>query len=770
RKFFIRYRNNIEINTHVRLNIDINGRSRIWLQAYITARLLDIEAGADNKSSTGNLLFRADCPYDGLNVMFCRFYHKMRATPEFERDVFERHGIRFASMARRDGIQIKIRPAKITINNKEFLLDLAGELGQELVERAARGEIAALQEVERRTGRLREFADIYQYASDREAGRAIRSLVREQYPHWWQSFKRYQVRRDIFIMTGIRSWLFFERGETLDKLREGYINVRNRIILKMMPSSAKNGNFIGCLFGINDCRASSDIANPVNRSLPDAGTQKQGDHTGDTDGNPDTKDTTYGDGSGEDMLKKGVQEGLEGGNVSKAIVRQILGKLNIATGIASLLDSLARFDKALNNHSLSKIIMVARGTQLVGLYTTYKIAADQQKTGELHAEELGEMVDTIRNSNNNEGWQTVVEPNRGNVATAMEVLPNATKEQFCDPEYQAFLEAMMSTNPIVVNKLFQYSCPDKKIGGPSLAQKLEDAWNNSIIGKVVHPILEEYNNWVGPIFRFLDGISDVIIGPVVNAIISTLGLQDNIEALMGWLAEKVISFAGGGPMVGPLTPQGQMINFLIQGGAYLSESAMRFQGAALTTPQTQKAALDRYYAYMTEQRQNQSFAERYLSIDNPRSLASKTLFAFANWQNDIPGSLATLATSLVNPAKALTATVDAATTSADAKSPYAAANFAEIETYDFPTQCLDANPLTMTPQSATNADDLGIFAPSELNWDMLSNKNMFYTALYDKLGDDDDMGRMVWNCALLDNAVSAAIGGLYGYKGEAAYE
>jgi hypothetical protein len=763
--------NNIELNTHVRLNIDMRGRSKAWLQAYIAARLLDIESGPDNQSTSGNLLFRADCPNDGLNVMFCRWYKAMRAAPRFEQEVFERHGIRFSSVAFREGGQLRIRPARITINQERFEITIA-EMGldEDFLERLRNGDVTALQQFETRTGRLAEFADIDKYENDRNARKAIVELTREQYPRWWHAFKRYQVRRDIYNMTGIRSWRFFETSR--DKLREGYIGVRNKVILKMLPSSAKNGNFIGCLFGISECRASTDIANPANRAPtadPDD-RSRENDQTADLDGDPSTPETPVGDGSGTDNIGDSLGDGLDvnpGESIGKKITQQLISKLNLATGIASFLDALARFDEAIQNHSLSTMVTMARGTQLIGLYTTYKIAADQQKTGEFFVEELGALNQTVRHSTNNEGWQTVVDP-PGGTASAAEVRQAADKEEFCGNEYQLWME----TNPIEANQVYQYSCPSSKIGGPSLAAELENGWNNSV-GAVLGPILEAYRNTLGGIFSFFSDIIGAVTGPIVDGVIAALGLTDDLEALMGWLGEKIMAFAGGGPMINELTPQGQMVNFMIQGGAFLSESSMRYQGAAQTTGETRQGAMERYYAHLEQQRRNESFKDRYLDTNNPTSLTAKTMFTMARWSYDVPGSLSSAALAVGNPFKFLLTPISAVTSAADEPQPYAGANFAQIETYDFPTNCTNANPITMTLQSATNADDLGIFTAEELNWDMITNKDKFYTDLYAKLGEGpeaDAKAKTVWNCALLDNATSAGMGGLYGYKGAAAYE
>ena len=96
---------------------------------------------------------------------------------------------------------------------------------------------------------------------------------------------------------------------------------------------------------------------------------------------------------------------------------------------------------------------------------------------------------------------------------------------------------------------------------------------------------------------------------------------------------------------------------------------------------------------------------------------------------------------------------------------------AGVITYDFPKEaCLDAPMLTMDPDTATNAVQMGIFKPGELTWDVVSDKDKWYDALYAKVGDDDDKAMKVWNCALLDNTVEGSVGQPYGYQAPGIYK
>jgi hypothetical protein len=100
-------------------------------------------------------------------------------------------------------------------------------------------------------------------------------------------------------------------------------------------------------------------------------------------------------------------------------------------------------------------------------------------------------------------------------------------------------------------------------------------------------------------------------------------------------------------------------------------------------------------------------------------------------------------------------------------STYNAANFAGIQTYDFPSKCYTNDPLSATPADGTNIQQVipGILN-SELTWDLVSDADQWYAFIYERLGDDPQAGdkaEQIYNCHLLDSAVRGSLGYLYGY-------
>lgn len=736
---------NVERAAFQRYQVDMNGRSRAWLQAYMNLRFGEIEDPDLAPKDRDNVFFRADKVRS--NRPLTDWYRTLRAS-NFEKDLFEREGIRFTSIAERRGDSIKYRAGVISFRDTDRKITF--DPGQRTFEAIARGDPNAF------NGALRDFAQVEQkWETDKEARRAIGEIVRKHNPGWWKAVKRYHLRHDIQNLIGVRKWRFFEN--TRNKVHEKKIDIRNKIIAQALPQDSKSGAFIKCLFGVSECRAASDPANPDARQYNPTGKQRDGDKT---DGNKDNPQK-LGDGSGESTL----QAGSDGAGAAGEASRKIISKIVSRAGLLSLLDSLARFDKAVKDHSLSKFITQARGAQVAGLYTVFAVASDQLTTGQQTSTEVRAFMDKFQRPAGSEGWTTVIAPASGSgkaSAAGKGYTKARDKKEFCSLKHQA----EMRQNPEQAEREFQYQCPKDKVGGPNKAQELEDSWNSGP-GLILHPFLSAFHAATGGIFDVFNAVADAVISPVVNAALSVTGTKDNVEDVVAFAGAKALEFGGGVLGIGQDTPSGQVANHVISGGAVTAEAAMRNQGAARTNSVTRALAENNLIAYQAEEQRNMSFFDRYVSLSNPKSLASTELFALSNTgiSNILRGVSGIFASALSSPLAVLTQPAQAARTDG-----YAAARFAGVETYDLPRRCLGNKTLDMTPRQATNADDLGLFKPEELNWELMSHKENWYDALYEKVDGDEKVAKKVWNCALFDNTVRGGIGAPYGYKGEDAFE
>ncbi len=738
-----------------RYKVDINTRSTAWLEAYMALRFGEVDDPNLAPGDRDNVFFRAE---NVKNNQPLRDWYRTMRTSKFEQDVFERRGIKFTSEAYRDsnGV-IKFRAAKLTMPDATVRFD-PRDLGYNELDALSQADVNKL------NGRLQDTLDVDRYGSNKEARAAIKQLVREEQPGVWKAVKRYHLRQDIQNMIGVRKWKFFEN--TRGKIKAKKVSVRNKIITQSLPENTKSGVFVRCLFGIGECKTSADYANPENNSFGDTGKKK-------SDGNPNDpnqSEKTYGDPKNPETIPgstadESFQGAIDAAGTTGKIATKVLEKLNVYNNVLSILDALARFDQALHNHSASLIISQIRSQMFLGTLTTFSVASDNLTTGQVNSEEVRSFMDQFARPTHGEGWTSVVEGQpSGTVSAAANGFSEAkNKKEFCSPQHQALMEKY----PKEAELEFQWQCPQDTVGGKNNAQALEDSWNNGA-GAVLHPILKVFHDTTGGFFDVLNSISSAIVDPIVNAGLSVTGLQDDVNGAVAYASQEAIKIGGATPPIDDNTPSGQVGNVNIQASAVGGEMSMRDHGGAKTTETARAGTEKDIIAYEQDQAAHTSLMDRYFSPSNPKSLVATQMFAISDFKYSNAGqSLSNVfASALMSPWKVITQP-----THADVPDGYAAAKFAKLDnTFDMPPQALHAKVLDETPQNVTNADELGIFKPDELTWDLVSDCSKWYPALYEKVGGDEDKAMSVWNVALMDAGAKTGLGAAFGYKSACSFD
>ncbi len=750
------YMNSIESKAFVRYQVDMDGRSSKWITTYIGLRLADVES-PDGKMRD-NLYFRSSRVDN--NQPLKDWYRTLR-TSNFERDVFNKNGIRFTSVATRNpttGV-MEFRAAKLTFDadpasDRTFQLTQA-EKNVVLSDGFLDG--TKIQNPDRFLNNVSSEV----FDNDRAARKAIKEAVDKEISPWkW--LKRRQIRKDIMNMTGVRKWRFFEG--TRNKATANLIEMKNKFLLAALPEDTKSGKFMLCLFGVSDCKVSTDPADPANKKItPDPNAPKQGGESRPT-GNGDTK-IPVDDGTAGNVTEEAIQASARSANsatgqaaeksaalITREITQQLVKKFNVGTGIIQTVDSLARISKAISDHKLTAFVAAARTAQAIGFYTTLSTARDQIKTGDLNSGEYDAFMEMTDGLGNNEIWSTVDSPSGTSSSNVAYAASLGDKTSACSAESLAK----------ATNKDYAFLCPQFIIGAQSLATSIENWWNNGI-GGALQPVFDAYLNSLGVVWASIGGIADKILAPLLaplQGLLKVIGLDQTIQSALAAAGTQVASGLGAGPMSENVTGP-QIGQFAAEGAAATNEGSMRYQGAALTTATTRASAEKEVAAYLNEQKSSQSFMYRYASLENPSSLLSRQLFAlkesdaFSN-----PGKLlSSFFGALIHLPSTLTSSVSAASPT---NTGYEIADMAQIKTYDFPAAC-NADPLTMTPQSATNADELGLIPANELTWDLVNNKDAFYARLYQS-NPDTAVADTVYDCAILDTSVRGAIGAQYGYQ------
>jgi len=690
-------------------------------QEYIRVRLAEIEDPGKAPGDRDNHLIRVyRANRVDMNNPFFDWYRTLRAS-RFEERLFKEYGIKFVSIDRPGQLR---KAGYVQIKDTKIPIDVTTELDEAI-------RNGKWQELDTKFSNYVKFEEFKKRSEFRaHLNTALNDLTRRD-----QVLKRRHLRKYITNMVGYRSWVFF--GDKRDKVDQKQLDVRNKIVSAMLPDNIALGKTLRCAFNLQPCRISSDPADPENRSESFKTGQPIPKLTADTD--------------------------------------SILNKVLRAAGVYLLIfNAVETLDLLEAGHDaiaqLGKLVTVARGTQAMGLYQVFSTSRDQIKSGEVNASEVNQFMQIANNSASSEGWTKVVtgqgDPTR--------LTKTAKANEYCSTKNQADIEK----NPRNHDNELAILCPSTQVGMVERAESIQENYNRSI-GYIIGPIVDQWKSlnsgvagFIFDAFRFLGDLLSKVIGAAVRAILSILGLQDDLKAFLKWLFGKFAEFLGAGPIVNGNEPAGVYFNWIIQGGAYTAESASRFQGAALTTNESRVFAEQTLASAETDRQLATSLSERLFSLNNSESLAYKARLAFSQVATEPVRALANAPKNLWKSATGgLGSMLGINRVEAQGVNGYAASSFAAIETFDFPPICFTRNGVTTPARGGTNivpvlTQNGAAITEDELTWDIMTNTDAFADFLYDKLDnrrDADDIAKQVYNCNLLDNAVRGSLGYLYGF-------
>ena len=731
---------NIEQRAFLRHNASLNTRSSKWISSYIEARMLQV---GDNPND--NLLFRSNRV--DTNSPFTDWYRTLRAS-NFEQKIFNDKGIKFVSVVGADG---KVRPGKITVSGQN---DIGVNLTQGELDNISQLKPDALSKYE-------SFINLDTFDNNKQARLAIKEIVNNN-THWFQIYKRRFLRRSIQNMTGVRSWRFFET--TKDKITDKKIDIRTRIIADMVPETNVLGRVTRCIFGVDKCAASRDVADPKTQvSVADLATAPADDTTPQSVKDAEKALSTDATKLDETAMSETLRNILE-----KA------GLINTIINIPSTLDMLSNIDKGVSN--LVKYVVIARGAQAAGLFQVFATSRDQIKTGQVSGDEVNAFMQGIDTAGSSAGWSQVISDSSSSP-------PGTTQTGGqCTQKAQALQEKQPDKYKAQYGD-YAPLCADQQIGSASNAQQIQTAYNDSL-HPIVHPIVALWegaknNGFFGPIINAVEWFTNHIFNALANVMsvfLDALGLKGEFNSLITWVFTKVSSFLGISILKG-YESAGTIFNWLLQGGAYSAESSSRQEGAALTNPASKAATLQTVAQYQQDQKRSMSFYDKVASLNNPDSLAFHGATTLTNLKSDPSGSFVASMHGLFGSMSKNLGSMFAPKIFAASPSGYAASQFAGIETYDYPQKCYNNDPITQQPIDGTNAPEVltsnGISVPASLyTWDTERSSAKFYKAIYDAIGEKrdngDDIAVQIYNCNLLDTAVRGSLGYLYGYNADSA--
>lgn len=768
---------NVEVKGMARYISATDKRSSKWIESYIKIRLSSLKGdGSDSP------LFRSDRV--DTNNPLTDWYKTMKAS-SFEADLAKR-GIVFTNYTGVDGVQKGF--AILEVDGKK----IAGIDDPNI----------SMQELRRKIdldGFIKgvEDFDLDKPGDNKAARLAVKKIVNEN-THSWNVIKRRQLRKSIENMTGIRSWRFFET--TRDKYDAKKLDFKRKLVTTMLPETTKSGRLLGCLMGASDCKnISRDTADPVNKTYNPLTTN------GDTDSDtrvkdPDTDTNVKNDNTASqlvDAANNSVDMPFDEKILS--LILQIKNFANWTTALVMIVDTLSKIDENMRNGSLTKVVYIAKLTSLMGAYQTLGTMQDQIKTGELTATEVGEAMNELNGIGNNDAWKAISDSSTSVVSAASDdpFVYADGRVEYCSEEHQA-----LKDNPAYYEQSkneYAYNCDVYKPNGGNRAESLTNLWN-STYGRIEQPLFEAYRgSGIGKIVDLFNTIVGKIVDPLINGLISLLGIQDDLERFITWVMLKVAGFLGAGPLVTDLTTPPQIGVFALSGAAASQSVALRDSGAAISTPETMVAANQVWAEYMANKNDELSLYEKYISLDNYSSIASGLVGEFATLSTDKNGIVTTLAAMPGKVIGSLSGLLSTSKIKAADSDTHRIDTYSGVDSYDYRPVCMDKDVIDTYnnhPKNSTNIQSIpGInVADSELTWDLLRNSEDWYAFVYRKVGEAvnggysygligwaqqqssplgefsvDDVAMLVHNCELLENTVRGGLGYVNGYTDDNSY-
>jgi hypothetical protein len=769
---------NIEASTFARLNATFDRRSDAWMKAYVKLRLTEVDGGVNGQREV--LYLRAN-RVDTDNPVR-DWYRTMRAS-KFEDDLYEKHGIRFTSalVTQADG-STRIRLARMEINDTPV---------GSLADAVAVGTLDDTRTFDNLLNSMDTSIDQYFdreiFNNDKQARKAIKTAVNDN-TQAWRVFKRRHLRKDIQNMTGVRDWRLF--AGTRDKIDDKKSSIQTAIMRKVLPEN-KTGQLIGCVFGANSCPGRSDPASADAKN--GTGTTQVGapDADVDAEGNPTLTDEAGNaiDTAGAGDLGEEAGEAISGtigeaadGEVADSIRKTFLQQItsligNPYTKVWSTMKKLAKVHEFFSNGTLSSFVTNARRSQYMAANASMLIALSQLKSGDIRGTEtlfenkesasifgnfaqvsanirdgqVNEFMSFFDGAEKSEGWILYSGGRKGNSDT-VSAQSTMTRDVYCTES----TEAQKKAAPV------QFLCPDDGLNGGSVTE-IEDAYNRTA-GKLLYPIWKAVDEVktlpvIGGVINYasdkFEQLSDAAIGPVVDAVLETTGLNKSIETVAMAGVTKALEFAGAGVKYTPTSP-GQL-NYMLLGSSASAEASARQAGAAAATTLSTEYSNKLAAEWKAENEANQSTFDRIASLSNPKSFASNALMAIATSKpSDGLKNVADPMQSLNNFAKSLSGTAFAqSNTGINASS---VAKWGGVQEYDFPKECVELNPLAPGYfQNVTNA-------PAAVPRDKatLTNPDVFWEKVYAALPADSKASEAqaagIYNCALIDERVKGGLG------------
>lgn len=790
---------NIDKKAYQRLSSSLDVRNKYLMRSYIKARITEFEGDANHD----NVFFKANKVE--TNHPMTDWYRTLRKNG-FEEKVLNKQGVYFTTLMDKNGkigwanvkgndsIDPKIIEKYDGTNGKPDLFKIDNTNFNDVLNKIDPDDLDAIFTVDK-------------FDSHKSTRGAVKKIVNDEVP-WFRVVKRRHIRKDIHNVTGIKNWRFFEksRDKVAAKKQDIKNKVYNKFVDKFYGSNPNSAALLKCLFSDGKCASTDDSESGDGHGTPNGDdpelkdedvskeTTKDGDgKTQTADKNLETKATASEVESvtkeaisdeANDATAKGLSkeagEKFARASASKRIIYYLIAKVT-GQGVEEVLKNsvpipdptkiwtwakrIAKLDGLLGkggNSKISKMVKNARRAQLIGIFGTLAMSNDQIKSGKLVGDELNDFFAMTANLGNSEGWGVL----SGQISPEEAKKSSPQKDAYCKEDF-----VPKSTD-------FAYFCNSKRPDSGGKAEEISKAYSGSIgiaLGPIASVVNKVEETIIGTIFNKATDLVgkpiEAATQPLVNAAMGS-DFGQKIGDIIGTLMGRLMDWLGAGPM---FDGTGNDIgNLIVAGGVAQAESTSRASGAFKSTPQSAAYSDDLSAKYAAEVRKNQSFSERYFSLESPDSVASTALFAATN----------TSASSFMTKIGSVFSSFPRYFGSAMSGKLFAQSNngatdltgWAGSGRYDIPQQCIDFEPTSPLQGGANYYNGTNYFnvtGQTDLDYASARDNDKFYQKVYAWAGTDNnrlDQVQTIWNCWLLDARAMGGIGFPFGYNQDAGYD
>jgi hypothetical protein len=466
-----------------------------------------------------------------------------------------------------------------------------------------------------------------------------------------QVFKRYNMRKMLKRYYGVNNWKFFEteRSNVRKSYLEKKLAIKRTLVDKTVGSiSTRYGKYLNCLLeGGNTCRTElgkganqNPRTQPVTETDPDTGEVRVVGGDGADEATLTDRNAMNNLGSeATEFLTEGVVD--VGDTAERAVANNIIKQIQelgmkkiLASFVAGigLLETISQVVNSLESGALNIVIYDKNSQQYANFAAPVLSMADQIRSSEVNIDDARILNEMFNNFQASPVYQTEFGSRSGTVSAAS--VNGGQFRRDCNGDGD-------TTDSDDLLEPGETVCPEKRLVQDKTTFTNNQGW------KILAEASKAYRGSVGKVVGFftdiVENVTDALgIDSLIQGAMDALGISDLVasgfRAVMNRIAGPVVTGVEVEEDAYDAFYAGMAVNYSSIGGGVGATREGTVGGGYLSDEQVlairNEGVEERIYA-----KQFESIADRYFSLENTNSLATKTLMS-------VPTSFSQLASSL----------------------------------------------------------------------------------------------------------------------------